>query len=174
MNKKKRNSIILGILVFVLALGTILTIILPQSIITTPSTPLNTPTVAPRNDLSNPDVTATSTQYNLSDQIVVNSPKAGQIVSSPLKITGKAVGPWYFEASFPVELVDLKTGLDIAKGLVQAVGGTWMTEDFVSFEATLQFDKPSTTTSAVLILRKDNPSGLPENDKSISIPVTVK
>jgi hypothetical protein len=48
-----------------------------------------------------------------------------------------------------------------------------MTNDFVSFQASLQFSPP-TTASGTLILHNDNPSGLPANDKEIRIPVYFK
>jgi len=48
--------------------------------------------------------------------------------------------------------------------------GDWMTENFVPFAATLDFTTPTTATGS-LILEKDNPSGLPENDKQLTIPV---
>src|ERR1035437_1342255 len=38
--------------------------------------------------------------------IVVSYPVENQEVSSPIVIVGKARGNWYFEATFPVELVD--------------------------------------------------------------------
>ena len=46
----------------------------------------------------------------------------------------------------------------------------WMTEDFVGFYAELVFSTPTTSTG-VLVLERDNPSGLPEYDDSISIPI---
>ena len=49
----------------------------------------------------------------------------GSEISSPLRITGEARGPWYFEASFPVVLTD-GDGLIIAEGHGQAQG-EWMT-----------------------------------------------
>ena len=45
-----------------------------------------------------------------------------------------------------------------------------MTKDFVPFKAELEFSLPSTETG-VLILEKDNPSGLPENDDELRIPI---
>ncbi|MCX6384936.1 MAG: hypothetical protein NTV16_10770 [Actinobacteria bacterium] len=42
--------------------------------------------------------------------------------------------------------------------------------DFVPFKAQIKFEKPATDTG-VLILEKDNPSGLSENDAKIEIPV---
>ncbi|OGJ48944.1 hypothetical protein A2344_03385 [Candidatus Peregrinibacteria bacterium RIFOXYB12_FULL_41_12] len=99
--------------------------------------------------------------------ITVSDPQPNVEISSPLAIQGSAVGTWFFEATFPVELVDAN-GTVIAQGLVQALSD-WQTEELVPFEGTLEF-----TTDALageLILRKDNPSGLPENDEEIRIPV---
>jgi hypothetical protein len=52
--------------------------------------------------------------------------------------------------------------------------GDWMTDDFVPFTVTLSFDKPSTYMNGALILQKDNPSGLSENDDAIEIPITFE
>lgn len=90
-----------------------------------------------------------------------------QAVTSPLTITGEAKG-WYFEASFPMQLLD-GNGKVIAQGPAQAQGD-WMTSAFVPFKSTLAFAKPSTATGT-LILRNDNPSGLPENARELRIPV---
>jgi len=103
--------------------------------------------------------------------IRINTPRPNQIIQSPLTITGEARGNWFFEASFPVFLVDWD-GLIIAQGLAQAKSD-WMTTDFVPFEATLTFtvDKNVYSNRGSLILKKDNPSGLPEHDDAIEIPV---
>ncbi|OGE80894.1 MAG: hypothetical protein A2826_01755 [Candidatus Doudnabacteria bacterium RIFCSPHIGHO2_01_FULL_43_23] len=93
----------------------------------------------------------------------------GQKISSPLVLTGEARGTWFFEASFPVVLTDWD-GLIIAQGYAQA-DTNWMTTDFVPFKSTLTFDKPAYKDNGSLILRKDNPSGLPENDDFIEIPI---
>jgi hypothetical protein len=102
-----------------------------------------------------------------SDMIQVDGPQENAVVDSPLIITGKARGTWYFEASFPVKLYDDEGNL-LAQGPAQAQG-EWMTEDFVPFSAQLTF--VTTAENGVLVLEKDNPSGLPENAASISIPV---
>ena len=107
--------------------------------------------------------------------IQVYYPKSNDTVSSPFVITGKAKGNWFFEATAPVVLVDWD-GLIIAEGYIQAKGD-WMTENFVEFEGTLEFKKPEMAEktdfgkNGALILKKDNPSGLPENDDSLEIPV---
>lgn len=109
----------------------------------------------------------TSNEY-----ITVSQPRAGDSISSPLTIKGQARGMWYFEATFPVVLTDWD-GLIIAQGYAQAEG-EWMTEDFVPFSATLTFTKPAYGERGTLILKKDNPSGLPEHDDAVEIPVLFK
>jgi hypothetical protein len=109
------------------------------------------------------------TEPDMSDLIVVESLTSGDTISSPLTITGKARGYWYFEATFPIVLTNWD-GLIIAQGYATA-DGEWMTEDFVLFTATLEFEKPAYGDNGFLILQRDNPSGLPENDAAIEIPV---
>lgn len=102
------------------------------------------------------------------DLIKVDNPRPNQIVESPLTITGQARGYWFFEASFPVVLLDAD-GRELASGIAQAEGD-WMTEDFVPFKVELNF-AATQADKGVLILAKDNPSGLPENDDELQIPV---
>jgi len=45
-----------------------------------------------------------------------------------------------------------------------------MTQDFVTFTATITFKKPE-TKSGELVLKKDNPSGLVENEGELRIPI---
>jgi len=113
--------------------------------------------------------TETTAKETISDQIRVTKPQPNQLVESPLMIEGEARGTWFFEATFPVKLLDANEDV-IATYFAQAQG-EWMTEDFVLFKAQLIFEKPVTDTG-VLILEKDNPSGLTENDANIEIPVS--
>ncbi len=100
--------------------------------------------------------------------ITVDVLRPGDLVQSPLVVTGKARGSWYFEASFPVTLVDSANHL-IANGVAQAQGD-WMTTDFVPYKVTLTFVQPATATGT-LIMKRDNPSGLPQNDDQMRLPV---
>jgi len=111
------------------------------------------------------------------DLIKVASPRANDLVTSPLLIKGEARGNWYFEASFPVKLFDangeivpLEPGYIMARGDPATGEVNWMTTEYVPFEATLTFQEPATATG-LLVLEKDNASGLPEFDDQISIPV---
>lgn len=103
------------------------------------------------------------------DMIQVSSPAPNAAVSKsqPLVVTGRAVGPWYFEAVFPVKLLD-SNGNVLAQAPAQAQAD-WMTTDFVPFQVTLTFT--TTDTSGTLVLQNDNPSGEPQNDKIVTIPV---
>lgn len=105
------------------------------------------------------------------DLIRLETPAPNQVVASPLTIKGEARGKWFFEASFPVKIVD-----GSSKVLGTAIASTtsdWMTDSFVPFTATLTFEKP-TTDKGKLILEKDNPSGLSENADALEIPVKFK
>lgn len=111
----------------------------------------------------------------LADTIRVTSPLAKSSVTSPLHITGEARGSWYFEASFPVSLVD-GDGNTIAQGVASAQGD-WMTTDFVPFTADLTYTAANISgaaRNATLVLKKDNPSGKPELDNSLTVSVTLQ
>ena len=112
--------------------------------------------------------TSTSLASSITDMIEVVSPLGGSTVLSPLVVSGRARVNWYFEASFPIKLIDA-SGTEIAVGIAQAKGD-WMTEDWVDFEALLNFTNPKTATGTLLLM-KDNPSGMPENDAKLDIPV---
>jgi hypothetical protein len=101
--------------------------------------------------------------------IEVAAPTALSVITSPLTVTGRARGPWFFEASFPIELKD-SSGNIIATTTGQAQG-EWMTENWVPFTATLTFPAQPAGSTGSLILKNDNPSGEPMNELSVVIPV---
>ncbi|MCI0566340.1 hypothetical protein L0Y46_04065 [bacterium] len=103
-----------------------------------------------------------------SDLILIENPRPNQEIASPLTITGRARGTWFFEASFPIKLLD-ENGKEIAVYHAEAQSD-WMTENFVPFKAVLTFTAPS-EGKGTLVLMKDNPSGLPEHDDELRVPV---
>lgn len=111
--------------------------------------------------------TATTTPATNTKPLTISNLKSGQTISSPFTVTGKAPGPWFFEASFPIRVLD-SAGKEVGRGIAQA-DGEWMTTDDVAFTAKLTF----TATSGVgsVVFEKDNPSGLPENDAHVTVPV---
>ena len=105
------------------------------------------------------------------DLIRVDFPRPNVLVTSPLRISGEARGIWFFEANFPITLVDAN-GQELSQGF--AVAQTdWMSEDFVPFEGKLMFESPPTSTGT-LILQKSNPSGLAEQEDQLEVPVRFK
>jgi hypothetical protein len=105
---------------------------------------------------------------NVSDLVNVTDPKAGAKIQSPLTVKGFAKGTWYFEASFPVKIVDA-SGKIVGQGIAQAESD-WMTEKFVPFSTTIAFSTKE-GEKGELIFQKDNPSGLPEHDAEFRMPI---
>lgn len=105
--------------------------------------------------------------------IYLDYPQPNEIIKSPLTIKGRARGYWFFEGDFPVILTNWD-GLIISEGAARSQGD-WMTEDFVPFEVVLEFDNEGAySNKGSLILRKDNPSGLPEHDDALEINVVIE
>lgn len=125
---------------------------------------------APIND---EDTLTESITYNNAskDLIKVELPFPGAVTGKEFSVIGQARGNWFFEASFPIDLLD-KDGNILVQTYATAQG-EWMTTEFVSFKgeikAPINYIGPAT-----LVLKKDNPSGLAEHDASISFPITVE
>jgi len=111
-----------------------------------------------------------STTDNL---IRVDLPVLNAEISSPVLITGEARGTWYFEASFPIVIVDWD-GRIIGEGHAEAKSD-WMTSEYVPFEATVKFIKPADqgpqSVRGAIILKNDNPSGMASTSYAIEIPI---
>ena len=103
-------------------------------------------------------------------EVKVFSLTAGEKISNPFIAEGEAKGTWFFEASFPIKITD-EQGNVLGASFVQAQSD-WMTENFVPFRGEISFVSPI-AQKGYLVLSKDNPSGLPENDKEIKIPVEI-
>ena len=105
------------------------------------------------------------------DLIYLNFPGPNQtLTSSSVTISGEARGYWFFEASFPVEIVDTDNNV-LGRGIAEATTD-WMTEEFVPFNAVIKISKDYNGPASI-ILHKDNPSGLPENDDRLIVPVDI-
>lgn len=104
------------------------------------------------------------------EKIAVTSPLPNSTVSAVVRVTGEARGPWYFEANFPVAILDSK-GEVLAEWYAEAQDD-WMTEDFVPFIAILEIHQEYQGTGTLLI-ENANASGVPENNTSIEIPLIV-
>lgn len=122
--------------------------------------PVTGPTVPPASAIS-PD-----------GHVMILSPLPNTLVSSPLSISGAVVGGgWFFEAVFPVKVLD-GDGTVLGQGQAQALSD-WTTTGTVPFGAKITFSAPHYATGAILFA-KDNPSGLPQNAEEFSVPVRFK
>ncbi len=129
------------------------------------------PTTNEQEEVPNPsgENTGPLTPAELEARVAVDSIVSGATVPQTFTLTGSAPGPWYFEASFPVE-VRSATGT-LLTTVVATAQEEWMTVDNVPFAATVVVQ--NYTGPATLVLVRDNPSGLPEHDASVSIPIII-
>lgn len=104
------------------------------------------------------------------DLIQIATPRPNATITSPVTVTGKARGSWYFEGEFPVELRDAD-GKVLGTASARAQG-EWMTQNFVNFTATLTYPTPAGSTGK-LYLRKDNPSGNNATADQLIVPVQL-
>ncbi len=114
----------------------------------------------------------TNTGTSLASRVVIDAPKSGATVPKTFTVTGKAPGNWFFEASFPIQVRDANNKV-IGQGIAQALSD-WMTTGDVPFKAEISTASSTYTGAATLVLMRDNPSGLPENDDAVSIPITIQ
>jgi len=148
---------ILKILIVVLAVGAVI-FVLPRK----PNS--NT------GNQGNSTSTLPQTEVNLGPVVVV-LPLDNTIIKSPVIIRGRAQGTFFFEASFPIRIIDAN-GNVLGAYHAQA-DSDWMTTDFVPFHASIEFSAPSTDTGFI-VFKNDNPSGLPEKDQAVKLPVKFK
>jgi hypothetical protein len=168
---QKKIYILLGLLLVIIILGFITYRFVfvsnnnPDPVIEITPTPQVTPTVS-----KEPESGIYRIFSNKGEEIQILKPTKFNEITSPLEIEGEAKGTWFFEGSFPIVIEDL-SGNQIAQVPAQSTED-WMTEDWVSFRVEINFDI-ETDTPAKIILKKDNPSGLPENDDSAIIETII-
>lgn len=101
------------------------------------------------------------------------SPKSGEIIGSPLTISGSVNGDGWsgFEGQVgTVKLLD-ENGQELAFGILKAT--TEWTSLPTQFEAILNFTSPK-AQNGKLVFANENPSGLPEKNKTFALPVSIK
>jgi hypothetical protein len=120
-----------------------------------------------------PQAGTSTTVVSHDDLIRVTSPTSGEAISSPVIVTGQARGSWYFEAQFPIEVLD-STGKVIGQGPATAQGD-WETSQYVPFTDTIILTTtPASGSAGTIVLKKDNPSGAAASDDSLSVPVVFQ
>ena len=148
----------------IIALLFVVILVLGYFLVATPAPVHKTPVAT-----STTDGVATTTNTGTSDVTVI-TPQSGASVPKKFTVTGSAPGTWYFEASFPIEV---RTLANTVVGTGHATALTdWMTTAQVAFKADMTVSGYS--GPAILVLKRDNPSGLPQNDASTSIPIVIQ
>lgn len=141
---------------YIIVLSSIIIIIVPQLLIRY------------NKNIQKKEVTSESYSKEQLSDIIVYTPQPNDVVTNPLVVRGKARGTWYFEGEFPITLY---YGVKDAFVNINAFAlGEWMTEDYVDFEVIINFPVPS-ENDGLLVLSKNNPSDLRENDASLRIPL---
>ncbi len=107
-----------------------------------------------------------------SDTPDIFSPIDGETVTSPIRISGKVSGNWFFEGSFPVELFD--SNGDVIATTTAQTPGDWATTSIIDFSATLVYPKATTTDRGLIMLKNDNPSGNRQLNQEKFIQVILK
>lgn len=105
-------------------------------------------------------------ETELVDLIRLTSPRPEMRIKSPVIVEGFARGTWFFEGSFPVELIDSR-GVVIASAPAYAQA-EWMTETFVPFRAELKYTQKEKGVGR-LVLKKENPSGDLTHEQSLTM-----
>ncbi len=102
--------------------------------------------------------------------VSVVTPSPDSVTGKEFEVRGVARG-WYFEGSFPVIVRDANNNV-LTTSPAQAQSD-WMTSQPVSFIAKIKIPN-NYIGKATVILKKDNPSGLPEYDASMSFPINIE
>ncbi len=103
------------------------------------------------------------------DFIVVDSVDVGDKIKSPLTITGKARGSWFYENAFPILIHD-ENGVPVGRGIALAEG-TPAPGEFVPFKGIVTFEIFGQKGTVVLV-SNDDPRGGSEGIRTVSIPVS--
>ena len=123
---------------------------------------------SPKGEIFTEDIGNALEKANL---IRLSSPSPNQSINtSPFVIEGEALGNWFFEGSFQVDIVSSE-GNAIYGGIAEA-DGEWMTEEFVPFSATIGLETEF-KGGANLVLHRENPSGDPELNESLIVPIWI-
>ena len=168
LTMSKSSTIIIALLLIIIALLVGLFWVRPAE---APSTP-SIITTEPSDTIPSPTTeTSAPAPKPLHERVSVTYPKLNASVAKKFTVTGKAPGNWFFEASAPYMLTTPE-GDKIAQGHLDAIGD-WMTTELVEFKGEVSVN-PAYSGPATLVLMKDNPSGMPEHDDSLEIPIVVQ
>ena len=105
---------------------------------------------------------------NDEDGLVVFSPKPGDIVKTPLVVSGRVKTSWLFEGSFSAKLMDSQG--NVFSSASAEADNDWPDKEWVGFSSTIKFARPD-DAEGYLILEPDDISGHLNGAASVTIPV---
>lgn len=103
------------------------------------------------------------------NQVIVTSFSGNDVIESPVEVEGMAPGTWMFEGQMSVRVEDPNRNV-LGEDVLKAEG-EWMTEELVPFSGTVSFEVPNGLGTGYVVFEKSNPSGMPENEGKVEIPV---
>jgi hypothetical protein len=110
-------------------------------------------------------------ELEMIDVINIENPRPNEVIAGTVEVIGQARGSWFFEGSFSLILYNNQQ--QEIKRTSAFADGDWMTDEFVKFSANLEFTAPESKEGSI-VLSKSNPSGLPENDQSLIVPIKFR
>jgi len=110
-------------------------------------------------------------QYFTQNGITITQPSPGDTVSSPFDIKGYGLPPFEGVAGH-AELLDSK---GTVLGQAQLTGDSANPQQPYNYQGSLTFTNPSGSGYVGVTLRilSDNPSGIPQNQRTIDVPLQV-
>lgn len=117
------------------------------------------------------NVPAREVEGKKGDLISFSIVPGAEMPSGILSYRGSIKGAWFFEANILINILDKNK--QIIKSSNAVAKTDWMTVEPVEFEGNIDFTGLP-KGPAYFEIHNDNASGLPENDKSIQIPIIIK
>lgn len=108
----------------------------------------------------------TATPNSISE-VNITSIKSQGLITSPVEILGTIDRSWTWEGTFQIEIVD-GNGESLNSF---PVGVIFENDDDKVGEFSISIPFESTTESGFIVVHSDNPSGLPENEKTFKLPI---
>lgn len=101
------------------------------------------------------------------EAVTLSNIKKGDLITSPVKIEGTISKNWTFESTFSIEI------LDSNRKSLNTLAVNVMFKDEQSQTGSFSTSIPFVTklSNGYIVIHADNPSGLPQNDKSLEFPV---
>ena len=103
--------------------------------------------------------------------IYISTPEPGDTVDCNLTIEGRVPSDWFFEGSFPLQIIDEQGNILLTDKITTEED--WMTNKYIDFSKAINCNE-NCKENINLKLLKDNPSGLEKYDDFVVIDLKLK